>query len=256
MASSSYKRAASFVKKAAKPPAKTVVFSLMAFLIVAAAPWMIIQTDAVSEDSVYQLVDQEYEDSNGEIIDPIAPGMYCRGGTWYSPVDPVIITLSDSFDDNYHLSFDPASTDDKSNSDTQFRLNFSGYQDFFKDNKIRRVVFTTDEPLVTQVYSMGFEFEPQVDDEGNRTGRFVLDLSTADYYSVISGSPKDHFIHLFMIPIDENGVSDFSFNIEFYSLEDDYTGSIIAFVAGIGLVVLAVLSTNFVNPTRWGKRRN
>lgn len=240
MASRAYRQAASFAKKAAKPPAKTVVFSLMAFLLVAAAPWLIIQSDAVVEDSGYLEYDED--------LNLYLTGVKNTAGD----LTPDACTFEE-FDDHYY--FLSPSTDL-----SRFVLSFCDsegepvdFSSIVNEDGVSRIVLNNHNGQFT-LFIIEYSVSPGVYEsyksvvEGDT---LVLELSYLDLLNIALYGGR--FIIYPTIEAVQSG-DPIEVDFLFETLYDDYTGSIIAFAAGIGLVVLAVLSTNLVNPTRWGKR--
>ena len=249
MASKAYRQAASFAKKAAKPPAKTVVFSLMAFLIVAACPYLIIQTDVVVQDSLE--ISQDYNPDNFKIksIKFGDQGLENDALNSYS--------IYEEIDNGYSFDF---FVDNDLSSYSELSQIFYIY-DFVEGESfdMDKIVISCPEVihsvtlLVSGSDNYHFFGDFEIDEE---TSQFIYEFSSRDHAYLRSLGDFERIEIMTNVWVNENFEEYFPISMEIYSFEDDYTGSIIAFVAGIGLVVLAVLSTNLVNPTRWGKRRS
>ena len=246
MASRSYERAASFAKKATKPPAKTVVFSLVAFLIVAAAPWLIIQTESVVEDgSVSNILIED---------DDVSVYTMLTGSNMSTAVSTDLFSytqISLDEDNSFFFVFD---VDDSISSIHSVVYSVAIPIDDLRDQGFFKIRVASEDGLIAGVQCglLGASFKnfEKVSDDV-----FEMEYSELDL-ALMSISDYDHPEFYFKFFYVEDQVPDvMDFNLEYFSHEDDYSGTVIAFAAGVFLIVLAVLSTNFINPTKWGKRR-
>lgn len=245
MASRNYRAFGRAAKKLVRPPAKTVVFSLVAFLIVAAAPWLIIQTDAVTEDSVKMPIDSEALGFNR---------VQYYDGSWKNfETDPTVVSPEMSGDGSY-LVFSDGSFSSTS-SPSIYSYTFTIDSEILDDDLISEFQVTVSEGMILHSLSIFLGSEAiSLETETLDDGTIVCKLSELDRYRY-SALENPSFAIKFSPEVYPSDLPEFSFTLEAITYEDDYSGTIIAFVAGVVLIVLAVLSTNFINPTKWGKRR-